>query len=93
VKYILPWSELMSRTILELPEAANLTVQTLRVYDDPPYGREVHLVFTDGTHISIDLEIATAVKARHYRSGTDSELDTLQEHEEPLNVAVPASLQ
>ena len=76
----------MNRPFLELPEAANLTVQTLRVYDDPPYGREVHLVFTDGTQISIDLEIKAVVKARHYRGDRGGELDVLHEHRDsPMN--------
>lgn len=72
----------MSRPFLELSEAANLTVQFLRVYDDPPYGREVHLGFTDGSQISIDLEITTTVKARHYRGDKGGELEILHQHEE-----------
>jgi hypothetical protein len=60
------------------------------VYDDPPYGREVHLAFTDGTEISIDLEISTTVKGKHYRSGTAGELDILDQHEEPPNSASPS---
>jgi hypothetical protein len=83
----------MTRPFLDFPEAANLTIQSLRVYDDPPYGREVHLAFTDGTQISIDLEIATRVKARHYRSGTGGELEILHKHTEPINAEGPASLQ
>lgn len=72
----------MNRPFLELSEAANLTVQTLRVYDDPPYGREVHLVFTDGSQISIDLEVATSVKAKHYRGDRGGELQILHEYHE-----------
>ena len=72
----------MNRPFLELSEAANLTVQTLRVYDDPPYGREVHLVFTDGSQISIDLEIAATVKTKHYRGDRGGELEILHEHDE-----------
>ncbi len=72
----------MNRPYLELPEAANLIVQTLRVYDDPLYGREVHLAFTDGTQISIDLEVETVVKARHYRGDRGGDLDILHEHRE-----------
>lgn len=72
----------MNRPFLELSEAANLTVQTLRVYDDPPYGREVHLVFTDGSQISIDLEIATTVKTKHYRGDKGGELEILHQHDE-----------
>jgi hypothetical protein len=73
----------MNRPFLELSEAANLTVQTLRVYDDPPYGREVHLAFTDGSQISIDLEIATSVKAKQYRVDRGGELEILHTHNEP----------
>ena len=82
----------MTRSFLEFPEAINLTVQSLRVYDDPPYGREVHLAFTDGTEISIDLEISATVKGKHYRSGTGSELEVLHRHEEPVNAAGPAAV-
>ncbi len=72
----------MNRPFLELSEAVNLTVQALRVYDDPPYGREVHLVFTDGSQISIDLEIATTVKTKHYRGDKGGELEVLHAHDE-----------
>jgi hypothetical protein len=71
----------MNRPFLDMPEAANMTIQTLRVYDDPPYGREVHIAFTDGTQISIDLEVKTAVKTRHYR-GDRGDLEILHEHED-----------
>jgi hypothetical protein len=77
----------MTRHFLEFPEAANLTVQSLRVYDDPPYGREVHLAFTDGTEISIDLGISTTVKGRHYRGANGSELEILHRHEDQVNAA------
>lgn len=82
----------MNRPFLELSEAANLTVQTLRVYDDPSYGREVHLTFTDGTQISIDLEVSTRVKAKHYRDDQTGGLKILRKHEETLSEAVPAGL-
>jgi hypothetical protein len=72
----------MNRPFLELSEATNLVVQTLRVYDDPPYGREVHLVFTDGSQISIDLEIATTVKSKHYRGDKGGELEILHQYDE-----------
>lgn len=47
-------------------EATHRAIQNLRIHDNPPYGREVHITFTDGTQISIDLEIVSRVKARHY---------------------------
>lgn len=69
----------MNRPFLELPEAADKVIRSLRVYDDPPYGREVHIVFTDGTQISIDLAVETTLSARHYR-GDKGNLEVLQEH-------------
>jgi len=70
---------LVNRPHLELPEAAEKIIQTLRVYDDPPYGREVHIAFTDGTAISIDLQPSISVHAKHYRE-TRGDLDLLHEH-------------
>ena len=69
----------MTRSFLDLPEAADKVIRSLRVYDDPPYGREVHIVFTDGTQISIDVSVETAVNARHYR-GDKGDLEILHEH-------------
>jgi hypothetical protein len=69
----------VNRPFLELPEAADKVIRNLRIYDDPPYGREVHIVFTDDTQISIDLAVETTVSARHYRSDK-ANLEVLQEH-------------
>jgi hypothetical protein len=71
----------MNRRCLELPEAAGRTLEALRVYDDPPYGREVHLTFTDGTQMSIDLEIETVVRSKRYRM-RDGDIDVLERHED-----------
>ena len=71
----------MNRTFLDLPEAVDKVIQSLRVYWDPPYGREVYLAFTDGTQISIDVSVETTVNARHYR-GDKGDLEVLHEHSE-----------
>ena len=71
----------LSRSFLDFPEAVNMTVASLRVYSDPPCSREVHLAFTDGTQISIDLEIHSVVKAKHYR-GDKGELEVFHEYED-----------
>lgn len=71
----------MNRTFFEIPEASNMTIASLRVYSDPPCGREVHITFTDGTQISIDLEIQALVKARYYRAD-QGDLETFHEYEE-----------
>jgi hypothetical protein len=57
----------MNRTFFEIPEARNMTIESLRVYNDPP-SSEVHISFTDGTEISIDLDVQTVISGRHYRS-------------------------
>lgn len=75
----------MSRPFMELPEAANKVIRCLRVYDDPPYGREVHIEFDDGTQISIDLAVETAVHAKHYRD-SQGNLEMLHEHRERVPV-------
>ncbi|MGH9343786.1 MAG: hypothetical protein ACRD19_08500 [Terriglobia bacterium] len=69
----------MNRPFLDLPEAVDKIIKSLRVYDDPPYGREVHIAFTDGTQISIDVSVETAVNARHYR-GDKGDLEVLHQH-------------
>ena len=69
----------MSKEIIECTELANRTVQNLKILDDPKYGREVHIEFTDGTMFTVTLQVQTAVEAKHYRE-TGGELEVLQEH-------------
>lgn len=69
----------MNRPFLELPEAAAKVIQTLRVYDDPPHGREILIEFSDGTSLSIDLHSAISIHAKHYRE-VNGALETLHEH-------------
>ena len=69
----------MARPYLDLPEAASKVIQTLRVYDDPPHGREILIEFTDGTSLSIDLQSSISIHAKHYRE-VNGALETLQEH-------------
>jgi len=40
---------------LEFPEVVAKVIRRLRIYNDPP-SREVHLEFTDGTALSIEIE-------------------------------------
>lgn len=56
----------MHRSFLELSEVSGKVVNALRVYDDPPYGREVHIEFTDGTRLSIDVGFESVVCSKHY---------------------------
>jgi hypothetical protein len=75
----------VSRQYLELPEAINRAIRCLRVYDDPPYGREVYIAFDDGTQISIDLIVQTSVHAKHYRDDK-GDLEMLHEHRDPAPI-------
>jgi hypothetical protein len=58
-----------------------MTIASLRVYNDPPCGREVYIAFSDGTQISIDLELQSVVKAKHYR-GDKGDLEIFHEYED-----------
>lgn len=56
----------MHRSFLELSEVTGKVVDALRVYNDPPYGREVYIEFSDGTRLSIDVGVETSVCSKHY---------------------------
>jgi hypothetical protein len=68
------------RPFLDLPEAVGRSIEALRVYDDPPYGSEVQISFSDGTQLSISLQIEASVHAKHYVE-KDGDLKILQEHQ------------
>lgn len=68
---------------MECPELVNRTVQSLKILDDPRYGREVHIEFTDGTMFTVTLQVETTVEAKHYRE-TRGELEVLREYHDVL---------
>ncbi len=51
----------------DVPAASGKTIKEMRVYDSPPYGREVQLVLTDGTEIVVELNVVTTAVATHYK--------------------------
>jgi hypothetical protein len=75
----------LTRPFIEFSEANGKIVQSLRVYDDPPSGREIHLKFSDGTAISIEIGIQSVVSGKHYREN-QGDVEVLLEHRDaPLN--------
>ena len=68
----------MRRAAIECPELADKIIQGLRIHDDPPCGREVHIEFTDGTTFTVALTTSTAVEAKYYRD-RGGELEVLRE--------------
>lgn len=72
----------MSRSVIEFPEAATKVVESLRVYGDPPASREIHLQFTDGTALSIEIDLQSVVSARYYRDH-QGDIEIIREHREP----------
>ncbi len=62
----------------DVPGAVGKTVAAMRVYEAPPYGREVLLAFRDGTELVVELNIAISALAKHYRPHP-GELETLGE--------------
>lgn len=69
----------MNRAMIECTELVDRTVQSLKILDDPRYGREVHIEFTDGTMFTVTLQVQSAVEAKHYRE-TGGELEILREY-------------
>ena len=69
----------MNKEIIECTELANRTVQNLKILDDPKYGREIHIEFTDGTMFTVTLQVQTTVEAKHYRE-TGGEMEVLREY-------------
>ncbi len=67
--------------MIECTELTNRTVHSLKILDDPRYGREVHIEFTDGTMFTVTLQVQTAVEAKHYRE-IGGELEVLREYRE-----------
>jgi hypothetical protein len=68
----------MNPTYFEIPEARNMTIKSLCVYNDPP-SSEVQIAFTDGTEITIDLDFQAVIRGRHYRSDR-GDLEVFQEY-------------
>lgn len=60
----------MENAIIEFPEVAGKTIKELSVQDDPLYGREVLVRFTDETQLSICIAATQSVEARYCREDT-----------------------
>jgi len=73
----------MSQERLEMPEVAGKTIRYLAVNDDPEYGREVHLQFTDGTELSIWVGVLQRVSAQFLDSGSGEVLFEREDHPAP----------
>lgn len=69
----------MSKETIVCTDLVNRIVQSLKIIDDPRYGREVHIEFTDGTMFTITLQVQATVEAKHYRE-TRGELEVLREY-------------
>jgi len=60
----------MAQERLEIPEVEGKTIRHLAVNDDPEYGREVNLQFTDGTELSLWVGVLQRVSAQFLDSGS-----------------------
>jgi len=69
----------MARDTITCSGLTSKVVQDLKIYDDPMYGREVHIDFTDGTVFSVRLKVSTSVEAKHYRE-SNGQLDIIEEY-------------
>lgn len=61
---------MMEHPKIEFPEVVGKAVAGLTVYDDPAYGREVLVQFTDGTQLSVCIGVKQTIDARYCRDDT-----------------------
>ena len=59
----------MDDSRIDFPEVSGKTVAEVFVNDDPVYGREVVVHFTDQTELSISVAVKQTVDARYCREG------------------------
>ena len=55
----------MEHPRIDFPEVAGKTVTELSVFDDPTYGQEVLVRFTDETQLSICIGVTQTIDARY----------------------------
>ncbi len=60
----------MSESKLEFPEVVGKSVAEVSVLDDPEFGKEVLLRFSDGTQLSIAVGVCQTVDARYCKEET-----------------------
>ena len=55
----------MSESKLEFPEVVGKSVAEVSILDDPEFGKEVLLRFSDGTQLSIAVGVRQTIDARY----------------------------
>ena len=60
----------MSESKLEFPEVVGKSVAEVSVLDDPEFGKEVLLRFSDGTQLSIAVGVRQIIDARYCNEET-----------------------
>jgi hypothetical protein len=55
----------MSESKLEFPEVVGKSVAEVSVLDDPEFGKEVLMRFSDGTQLSIAVGVRQTIDARY----------------------------
>ena len=60
----------MSESKLEFPEVVGKSVAEVSVLDDPEFGKEVLVRFSDGTQLSIAVSVRQTVDARYCKEDT-----------------------
>jgi hypothetical protein len=60
----------MSESKLEFPEVVGKSVVEVSVLDDPEFGKEVLMRFSDGTQLSIAVGVRQTIDARYCKEET-----------------------
>lgn len=56
----------MTKRKLEMPDVSGKTVDTITLYDDPAYGRELTIRFVDQTELSVTVGVRQYAAVRHF---------------------------
>jgi hypothetical protein len=60
----------MSESKVEFPEVAGKSLAEVSILDDPEFGKEVLLRFSDGTQLSIAVGVRQTIDARYCQEET-----------------------
>jgi hypothetical protein len=72
---------------IEVPAAVGKVIREMWVYaDDPDFGRDVLLKFTDGSEVTVTLEVKRIASATHYWPHPGG-IEVIGEYVEPPDVA------
>jgi len=66
---------------IDVLSARGKVIESFEIYDNSPSGREVLVRFSDGTELSVEVEVGIVARAKRYRPAP-GDFDILESYEE-----------